>query len=74
MISGQQDKRTRRLFYDVEEGNLNRETRGSFTVHSFQGLTIADKKVFIALDFFEYSMAATAIGRVRNYSQLVFVK
>ena len=74
VVSGQQDKRTRRLFYDVEEGNLNRETRGSFTVHSFQGLTIADKKVFIALDFFEYSMAATAIGRVRNYNQLVFVK
>ena len=50
------------------------EARGSFTIHSFQGLTISDKKVFISLDNFEYAMFYTAISRVRNFNQLVFVK
>ena len=45
----------------------------SFTIHSFQGLTIEKRKVFIKLDMFEYSMLYTAISRVRELSQLVFV-
>lgn len=47
--------------------------RGSFTIHSFQGITIENKRVFIVLDLFEYAMLYTAISRVRNYSQIVFV-
>lgn len=49
------------------------DKRGSFTTHSFQGLTISDKKVFISMDNFEYAMFYTAISRVRNFTQLVFV-
>lgn len=48
--------------------------RGSFTTHSFQGLTIDSKKLFVSLDFFEYAMFYTSISRVRNMSQLVIVK
>jgi len=70
VISGSQDRITKRIYYEEGEGKT---TRGSFTVHSFQGLTIEDRRVFITLDFFEYSMLATALGRVRNMSQLVFV-
>jgi hypothetical protein len=47
--------------------------RGSFTVHSFQGLTIRDKRVFVSLDFFEYAMLYTAISRVCRLDQLVLV-
>ena len=32
------------------------EARGSFTIHSFQGLTIEDKTVYISMDNFEYAM------------------
>lgn len=49
------------------------EKRGSFTVHSFQGLTISDKKVFVSLDMFEYAMFYTAISRVCHFNQLVIV-
>lgn len=48
--------------------------RGSFTTHSFQGLTIESKKLFVSLDFFEYAMFYTSISRVRNMSQLVIVR
>lgn len=77
IVSGAQNKNTRRLYYDsdipesIQPKDL--DIRGSFTVHSFQGLTIEDKRVFICLDFFEYSMLVTALGRVRNMSQLVFI-
>ena len=50
----------------------NGKTESGFTVHSFQGQTIEDRKVFIRLDMFEYAMIYTAISRVRNISQLVF--
>ena len=72
IISGSQDKITKRIHYDTLDEK--REVRGAFTVHSFQGFTIADKRVFIALDLFEYSMLVTAIGRVRTIGQLVFVR
>jgi hypothetical protein len=49
------------------------EKRGAFTCHSFQGLTISDKRVFVSLDMFEYAMFYTAISRVCYYDQLVIV-
>ena len=49
------------------------EKRGSFTIHSFQGLTISDKRVFISLDNFEYAMFYTAISRVRKFDQIILV-
>lgn len=49
------------------------EKRGSFTIHSYQGLTISDKRVFIMLDTFEYAMLYTAISRCTNISQIVLV-
>jgi len=49
------------------------EKRGSFTIHSFQGLTISDKRVFISMDNFEYAMFYTAISRVRNFKQITLV-
>jgi hypothetical protein len=50
------------------------EKRGSFTTHSFQGLTIPTKRVFISLDFFEYAMLYTSISRVCTMGQLIFVQ
>jgi hypothetical protein len=70
IISGSQNPITKRVSWTEEEGN---EVRGAFTIHSFQGFTIPDKRVFIVLDLFEYSMLITAIGRVCRIEQLVFV-
>jgi hypothetical protein len=70
IISGSQNPITKRVSWTAEEGN---EVRGAFTIHSFQGFTIPDKRVFITLDLFEYSMLITAIGRVCRMEQLVFV-
>jgi hypothetical protein len=50
------------------------EQRGSFTIHSFQGLTINKGKVFISLDMFEYAMLYTAVSRCVNFNQVVLVK
>ena len=48
--------------------------RGSFTIHSYQGKTVEEGKIFIFLDdMFEYSMLYTAVSRAVNFSQLVFV-
>jgi hypothetical protein len=47
--------------------------RGSFTIHSYQGLTIDTGKVFVSLDCFEYAMLYTAISRAVNFSQIVLV-
>jgi hypothetical protein len=49
------------------------EKRGSFTTHSFQGLTLETQTVFISLDFFEYAMLYTSISRVCRITQLVIV-
>jgi hypothetical protein len=49
------------------------EARGSFTTHSFQGLTLETERVFVSLDFFEYAMLYTSISRVCRMSQLVIV-
>lgn len=59
----------------VTEGDLgdSYEKRGSFTTHSFQGLTLETERVFISLDFFEYAMLYTSISRVCKFSQLVIV-
>jgi len=61
----------------LKENGVSCEFKGKvehgFTIHSFQGLTISDKKVFITMDMFEYAMYYTAISRVQNFSQLVFV-
>lgn len=54
-----------------EEGAIK---RGSFTIHSFQGLTIESGKVFISFDMFEYAMLYTAISRAVRIDQLVFVQ
>jgi hypothetical protein len=53
--------------------NYKGETKPSFTIHSFQGQTIDDKRVFIKLDLFEYAMLYTAISRVRRMSQIILV-
>lgn len=49
------------------------EKKTCFTIHSFQGLTIPEQRVFISLDLFEYAMLYTAVSRVCHFSQLVFV-
>ena len=60
----------------LKDNNISCEWNGKvdngFTIHSFQGQTIEDRKVFIRLDMFEYAMLYTAISRVRKISQLVF--
>lgn len=58
----------------VQENESGAIKRGSFTTHSFQGLTIETERVFISLDFFEYAMLYTSISRVCNFNQLVIVK
>lgn len=50
------------------------EKRGSFTIHSYQGLKIDEGKVFISLDMFEYAMLYTAISRCVRFEQIVLVK
>lgn len=67
IVSGYINK-NKEIVYDGEG-----EKRGSFTVHSFQGLTIRDKRVFVSLDFFEYAMLYTAISRCVRMDQLVLV-
>jgi hypothetical protein len=62
--------KNKQIVYSSEDA----EKRGSFTTHSFQGLTISDKKVFVSMDNFEYAMFYTAISRVRKFNQLVFVR
>jgi hypothetical protein len=62
----------RKEIIDATEGQTG-EARGAFTVHSFQGLTIPNKKVFVSLDMFEYAMFYTAISRVCHFNQLVIV-
>ena len=61
----------------LKDNKISCEFKGKvdngFTIHSFQGLTISDKKVFITMDMFEYAMYYTAISRVQHFSQLVFV-
>ena len=59
-----------------KEINYNKEgdARGSFTIHSYQGLTIEKEKVFISLDTFEYAMLYTAVSRCCNMNQIVFVR
>jgi len=52
----------------------NDKVKPSFTIHSFQGQTIEDRKVFIKMDMFEYAMYYTAISRVRHFSQIVLVR
>jgi ATP-dependent exoDNAse (exonuclease V) alpha subunit len=49
------------------------ETRGSFTIHSFQGRTVESGTIWICInDLFEYAMLYTAVSRAVNYSQLKF--
>jgi hypothetical protein len=48
--------------------------RGSFTVHSIQGVTCEQRRIFISVnDLFEYSMLYTAVSRAVYMEQLVFV-
>jgi len=54
--------------------NFNEKVKPSFTIHELQGQTIKGRKVFIKLDLFEYAMFYTAVSRVRNFNQLVFVR
>ena len=49
--------------------------RGSYTIHSIQGATLENRRIFISVDdTFEYSMLYTAVSRATHYDQLVFVK
>ena len=54
--------------------NCEGDKRGSFTIHSYQGLTIEKETVFISLDLFEYAMLYTAVSRCCYLKQIVFVK
>ena len=58
----------------VREDSEKSEKRGSFTTHSFQGMTIEYGKIFVSLDCFEYAMLYTAVSRGVNFDQIVFVK
>jgi hypothetical protein len=58
----------------VNEDEPGAVKRGSFTTHSFQGLTIENERLFVSLDFFEYAMFYTSISRICNMSQLVIVR
>jgi hypothetical protein len=58
----------------VREDSEGAEKRGSFTTHSYQGMTIEYGKVFVSLDCFEYAMLYTAVSRCVNIDQVVFVK
>jgi hypothetical protein len=58
----------------VDSDELYAIKRGSFTTHSFQGLTIETERVFVSMDFFEYAMFYTSISRVCNMKQLVIVR
>lgn len=72
VISGYIDNKNNR--YDEKPSEYFKcEERGSFTIHSYQGSTIENKKVFIVLDLFELGMLYTAISRVRHFNQLIFV-
>ena len=72
------------LLLNVVSGYINKqkeivkeedgEKRGSFTTHSFQGLTIENGKIFISLDFFEYAMLYTSVSRAVNFNQIIFVR
>ena len=83
-IAGTHDTNKKLLSMGVVSGFINKdkeivyngegEQRGSFTTHSFQGLTIKDKRVFISLDFFEYAMLYTSISRVCKMEQIVIVR
>jgi hypothetical protein len=66
--------------YYKEGGSISSEElpgykkRGSFTIHSIQGVTLENRKIFISVDdLFEYSMLYTAVSRAVNMEQLVFV-
>lgn len=56
---------------DFEKGD---EKRGSFTIHSFQGLTFSSGKIFICPDVFEYAMTYTAISRAVSMDQIVIIR
>ena len=57
---------------DVEQPGFKK--RGSFTIHSIQGVTLENRKIFISVDdLFEYSMLYTGVSRAVNMEQLVFV-
>jgi hypothetical protein len=82
-IAGTHSTNRKLLMNDVVSGYINSdkeivaqgegEQRGSFTIHSFQGLTIETGKVFICIsDIFEYAMIYTAVSRCVNMSQIVF--
>ena len=83
-IAGTHDTNKKLLAMGVVSGFINNdkeivysgegEKRGSFTTHSFQGLTIKDKRVFISLDFFEYAMLYTSVSRVCKMDQIVLVR
>jgi hypothetical protein len=49
------------------------EKRGSITTHSCQGLTLTCKTFVSITGAFDYAMLYTAISRVENWDQLVFV-
>jgi len=68
IVSGWINK-NKEIVYIETEGKI----RGSFTTHSFQGLTIEKGKVFVSLDCFEYAMLYTAVSRCVDIDQLVIV-
>jgi hypothetical protein len=50
------------------------EKRGSFTTHSFQGMTVQKGKLFVSInDAFEHAMIYTAVSRATSFDQIVLV-
>jgi hypothetical protein len=70
IVSGYINK-NKEIVYSEEAGAVQ---RGSFTCHSFQGLTLETQRCFMSMDFFEYAMLYTSISRVRNFSQIILVE
>jgi hypothetical protein len=58
----------------VSEETPGYEKKGSFTIHSIQGKTIKDSKIYISVnDLFEYAMLYTAVSRAETMDQIVLV-
>ena len=83
-IAGTHKTNQKLLEAGVVSGYINKEKRinftgdgikrGSFTIHSYQGLTIEKEQVFISLDYFEWGMLYTAVSRCCHMSQITFVR
>jgi hypothetical protein len=71
VVSGCINERTKEMSAELIE---DWTVRGSFTTHSYQGLTIKDGRVFVSInDAFELAMVYTAVSRAVRMDQIVLV-